>query len=88
MSLVAHTVKNPPAMWETQVRSLGWKDTLEKEMATHSREWENSVDRVARWVTVHVLRSWHDWVTNTHRTVSVELGVQRGADTQNLELQG
>ena len=37
MSLVAHTVKNPPAMRETQVRSLGWKDTLEKEMATHSR---------------------------------------------------
>ena len=23
-------------MWETQVRSLGWEDTLEKEMATHS----------------------------------------------------
>ena len=28
-------VKNLPAMWETQVRSLGWEDTLEKEMATH-----------------------------------------------------
>ena len=28
--------KNLPAMWETQVRSLGWEDTLEKEMATHS----------------------------------------------------
>ena len=24
-------------MWETQVRSLGWEDPLEKEMATHSR---------------------------------------------------
>ena len=24
-------------MWETQVQSLGWKDPLEKEMATHSR---------------------------------------------------
>ena len=23
-------------MWETQVRSLGWEDPLEKEMATHS----------------------------------------------------
>ena len=31
------TVKNPPAMQETQVRSLGWEDPLEKEMATHSR---------------------------------------------------
>ena len=29
-------VKNPPVMQETRVRSLGWKDPLEKEMATHS----------------------------------------------------
>ena len=29
-------VKNPPAMWETQVQSLDWEDTLEKGMATHS----------------------------------------------------
>ena len=30
------TVKTLPAMQETQVRSLGWADTLEKETATHS----------------------------------------------------
>ena len=29
-------VKNLPEMWETQVRSLGWEDPLEKGMATHS----------------------------------------------------
>ena len=29
-------VKQLPAMWETQVRSLGQEDPLEKEMATHS----------------------------------------------------
>ena len=29
-------VKNLPAMWETQVRSLGREDPLKKEMATHS----------------------------------------------------
>ena len=29
-------VKRLPAMWETHVRSLGWEDPLEKEMATHS----------------------------------------------------
>ena len=29
-------VKNLPATWETQVRSLGKEDPLEKEMATHS----------------------------------------------------
>ena len=35
-SLVAQTVKNLPAMHETQVQSLDQKDPLEKEMATHS----------------------------------------------------
>jgi len=35
-SLVAQTVKNPPAMLETWVPSLGWEDSLEEEMATHS----------------------------------------------------
>ena len=29
-------VKNPPAMWETWVRSLGWEDPLEEGMVTHS----------------------------------------------------
>ena len=29
-------VKNPPAVQETQVQSLGWEDPLEKEVATHS----------------------------------------------------
>ena len=35
-SLVAQTVKRLSAMLETWVRSLGWEDPLEKEMATHS----------------------------------------------------
>ena len=35
-SLVAQIVKRLPTMWETRVRSLGWEDPLEKEMATHS----------------------------------------------------
>ena len=29
-------VNSPPAMQETQVRSLGWEDSLEKGLATHS----------------------------------------------------
>ena len=33
---MAQRVKLLPAMRETWVRSLGWKDPLEKEMATHS----------------------------------------------------
>ena len=35
-SLVVQLVKNPPAMWETWVRSLLWEDPLEKGAATHS----------------------------------------------------
>ena len=33
---MAQLIKNPPAMWETWVRSLGWEDPLEKGKATHS----------------------------------------------------
>ena len=36
VSLVAQAVKNPPAVWETWVRSLSWEDPLEEGMATHS----------------------------------------------------
>ena len=41
-SLVAETVKRLSTIQETQVQSLGWKDALEKEIATHSRivAWE------------------------------------------------
>ena len=35
-SLIAQSVKNMPAMQETRVGFLGWKDPREKEMATHS----------------------------------------------------
>ena len=35
-SLVAQMVKNPPAMQESWVQSLGWEDPLEEGMATHS----------------------------------------------------
>ena len=35
-SLMAQRLKCLPTMWETWVRSLGWEDPLEKEMATHS----------------------------------------------------
>ena len=35
-SPMAQVVKKPPAMWESWVRSLGWKVPLEKGKATHS----------------------------------------------------
>ena len=60
-SLGAQMVKNPPAMWETWVQSLGWEDSLEKEMATYSSilAWRIPRDRGAWWATVHgVTQSW------------------------------
>ena len=35
-SLLAQWVKNPPAVWETWIRSLGWENPLKKAKATHS----------------------------------------------------
>ena len=35
-SLIDELVKNPPAIEETWVQSLGWKDPLDKEKATHT----------------------------------------------------
>ena len=53
-SLVAQMVKNPPAVWETWVGSLGWEDLLEEGMATHSSilAWRIPMDRGAWWATV------------------------------------
>ena len=48
-------------MQETWVLSLGWEDTLEESMATHSSilAWRIPMDREAWWVTVHeVSKSW------------------------------
>ena len=57
--LVAQMVKNPPAMQQTPVQSLGWKDPLEKGMATHSSILAYSMDREAWWATVQgITKSW------------------------------
>ena len=52
---MAQVVKNLPAMWETQVQSLGWDDPLEEGMATRSSilVWRIPTDRGAWWATVH-----------------------------------
>ena len=52
-------VKNLPAIWETQVLSLGWEDPLEKEMGTHSSILAWKIHGLAWWATVHgVAKSW------------------------------
>ena len=55
VSLIAQLVKNPPAMRETCVQSLGWEGPLEKGMAAHLEYscLENSMDRGAWQATVH-----------------------------------
>ena len=52
---VAQAVKNPPAMWETRVRSLGWEDPLEEGMATHFSmlAWRIPVDGGTWQTAVH-----------------------------------
>ena len=62
-SLIAQLVKNPPAMWETWVRFLGWEDALEKGTATHSsilawrilyRPWGcKESDKTATFISLH-----------------------------------
>ena len=67
-SLVSQTVKNLPAMQETWIRSLGWEDTLEKGMATHSSilawiiPWTEEPGRQQFMASQRVR---HDCVTNT-----------------------
>ena len=45
-------VKHPPAVQETQVQSLGWEDTLKKEMAAHSSMLAGG-SHGAWWATIH-----------------------------------
>ena len=54
-------VKNPPAIWETWVRSLGQEDPLEEGMATQYSilAWRIPMDRGARQAAVHgIAKSW------------------------------
>ena len=66
-SLVARTVKRLPTMWEIQIRSLGWEDPLEKEMATHSSTlaWKISwTEEHCRLQSMGSQRVGHDWATS------------------------
>ena len=58
---MSETVKNLPVMQETWVQYLGWEDTLEEGMATHSSilAWRIAMDRGAWRATVSgVAKSW------------------------------
>ena len=62
-SLVEQKVKHLPAVQETRVRSLGWEDPLEKEMATHSSTpaWKSPwMEETGRLQSMGSLRVGHD----------------------------
>ena len=63
-SLVAQTVKNRPAVWETRAQSLGWEDPLGKGMATHTSilTWSIPMEP-GRLQSLGLHRVRHDWVT-------------------------
>ena len=64
-SLVAQRLKRLPPMWETQVRSLGWEDPLEKEMVTHysTLAWRIPwTEKPGRVQSMGLQRVGHDWV--------------------------
>ena len=66
---VAQTVKNLPAMQETQVQSLGQEDPLEKEMAIHSSilAWRIPwTEEPGGLQSMGLQRVGYDWATNTH----------------------
>ena len=66
-SLVAQTLKNMPAMWETWVSSLPWEDPLKKGTANHSNilalEFHGHRPQSMEWQRVG-----HDWATFTFMT--------------------
>ena len=67
---MAQTVKHLSTMRETWVQSLGHKDPLEKEMATHSSPlaWRIPMDSGAWWATVHGVAEsdMTEQLTHTH----------------------
>ena len=68
VSLVAQSVKDLPAVQETQVQSLGLEEPLEKEMATHSSilAWKISwTEEPGGLQSMGLQRVRHDRATNT-----------------------
>ena len=67
-SLVAQTVKNLPAIQESQVWSLGWEDPLEKDMATHPSilVWRGPwAEEPSRLQSMGSQRVGHNWAAST-----------------------
>ena len=72
-SLGAQMVKNLSSMLEPWVRSLGWEDSLEEGMASHSSipAWRIPMDRGAWWATVHGVTKSQTRLSDEADTVTV-----------------
>jgi len=73
-SPVAQTVKNPPAMRETWVWSLGWEDPLEEGMRTHSSvlAWRIPMDRGVYQATVHGVTKSQTWLSTAQNIKDIK----------------
>ena len=67
--LIAQLVKNPPAMRDTWVQSLGWEDALEKGKATHSI-WTSLIAHLVK----NLPAMWNTWVQSLGWEDSLEKG--------------
>ena len=96
-SPVTHTVKNPPAVQETGVQSLGGEDPLGQDMPTHCSvpAWRIPwTEEPGRLLSTGVQRFGHDWATNTYtlnlchssRSVSESIMVLNGMCYQHFLL--
>ena len=63
---VAQLVKNPPATWESWVRSLGWEDPWRQDSCLQYSCLENSMDRGA-WTVVHRVVKSQTWLKRLSR---------------------
>ena len=82
-------VKCLPTMWKTRVRSLGWEDPLEKEMATHSSilAWKIPwTEEPGRLQFMGLQRVGHDWETSLHYLLSwaISLGMSTAFQIESL----
>ena len=88
LSLVAQTVKRLSTMQETRVRSLGWEDPLEKEMAIHSSilAWKIPwTEEPGRLQSMGSQRVEHDWATSLSLSLPLALPGKTAAAAKSLQ---
>ena len=85
---MAQTVKNPPAMWETWVRSLGWEDPLEEGKATHSSilAWRIPMDRGLAGYSPGIFRVGQDRATKHSTAIKRSQWMNSQAAVVNLTM--